>query len=178
MLLNKEVEKRPTTGELLCDGVVGDYVLEMYELQVNCVSEKEMYLKDEEIKRVKEEKNEEIERMKEEKDEEIKRVKEEKNEEIKKIKNEKNELKIKKEEQEVYNANLRKEIINFQQEIAQLCNTDDLVAVSEIEFIEPSDGVIIQGKTIMFTEYWKDRTIFINKIINSGIIRMFTSLYL
>jgi beta-glucosidase-like glycosyl hydrolase len=50
--------------------VVGDYVLEMYESRLNYVSEKEMYLKDEEIKRMKEENKK--------KDEEIKRIKEEK----------------------------------------------------------------------------------------------------
>jgi hypothetical protein len=59
---------------LLCDGVVGDYVLEMYELQLNFVSEKEVCLKNEEIKKMKEEK----ERERIEKDKEIKKLKEEK----------------------------------------------------------------------------------------------------
>jgi hypothetical protein len=71
---------------LLCDEVVGDYILEIYESQLNYTGEEEAYLiksikeenkkKDEEIKRIKDEnkkKDEEI-RMK---DEEIKRIKEE-----------------------------------------------------------------------------------------------------
>jgi hypothetical protein len=62
---------------LLYDEVVGDYVLEIYELQLNYVSEKEVCLKDEEMKR----KDEEIKR----KDKEI----EKKHEEIKKLKEEK-----------------------------------------------------------------------------------------
>jgi hypothetical protein len=44
---------------------------------------------------------------------------------------------------------------------------------SEIEFIKPSEDVKIQRKTITFTKDYKDRTIFINKMINSGIMRMF-----
>jgi hypothetical protein len=36
---------------LLCDGVVGDYVLEVYESHLICVSEKELCLKDEKIKK-------------------------------------------------------------------------------------------------------------------------------
>jgi hypothetical protein len=98
------VDKRLTTEELLCDGVVRDYVLEIYESRLNDVSESEVCLKeenkrkDEEIKRMKEEKDEEIKRIKEEKekekkekdeiikekDEEIKRIKEEKEKELKK----------------------------------------------------------------------------------------------
>jgi hypothetical protein len=67
--------------------VVGDYVLEMYELQLSYVSEKEVCLKDEEIKKIKKERErEKIEKDKEMKikDEEIKKMKEEKDEEIKK----------------------------------------------------------------------------------------------
>jgi hypothetical protein len=44
---------------------------------------------------------------------------------------------------------------------------------SEIEFIKPLDDVKIQRKTITFTKHGCDRTVFINKMINSGIIRMF-----
>jgi hypothetical protein len=44
----------------------------------------------------------------------------------------------------------------------------------EIEFIKPSDdGVKIQQKTITFTKNYTYRTVFINKMINSGIRRMF-----
>jgi hypothetical protein len=44
---------------------------------------------------------------------------------------------------------------------------------SEIEFIKPLDDVKIQRKTITFTKPGCDRTVFINKMINSGIMRMF-----
>jgi hypothetical protein len=44
---------------------------------------------------------------------------------------------------------------------------------SEIKFIKPLDDVKIWRKTITFTKDWKSRTIFINKKINSGIMRMF-----
>jgi hypothetical protein len=44
---------------------------------------------------------------------------------------------------------------------------------SEIEFIKPLDDVKIQQKTITFTKDKEDRTVFINKMINSGIMRMF-----
>jgi hypothetical protein len=44
---------------------------------------------------------------------------------------------------------------------------------SEIEFIRPSDGVKIERETITFTKDGKSHTIFINKMINSGITRMF-----
>jgi hypothetical protein len=44
---------------------------------------------------------------------------------------------------------------------------------SEIEFIKPSNDVKIQRKTITFTKFGCHRTIFINKMINSGIVRMF-----
>jgi hypothetical protein len=43
---------------------------------------------------------------------------------------------------------------------------------SEIEFIKPSDDVKIQRKTITFTKKDTTRTVFINKMINSGIMRM------
>jgi translation initiation factor IF-2 len=72
---------------LLCDEAVGDYIVEIYESQLNCIGEEEAYLKYEEIKRIKEEnkkKDEEIARIKEEKDKKIKRIEEEKIEEIKK----------------------------------------------------------------------------------------------
>jgi hypothetical protein len=42
-----------------------------------------------------------------------------------------------------------------------------------MEFIKPSDDVKIRGKTITFTKDECPRTVFINKMINSGIIRMF-----
>jgi hypothetical protein len=44
----------------------------------------------------------------------------------------------------------------------------------EIEFIKPSDDVKIQRKIITFTKDEEDRTVFINKVINSGIMKMFT----
>jgi hypothetical protein len=46
---------------------------------------------------------------------------------------------------------------------------------SEIEFIKPMDDVKIQRKTIIFTKEKCYRTVFINKMINSGIRRMFIS---
>jgi hypothetical protein len=46
----------------------------------------------------------------------------------------------------------------------------------EIEFIKPSDDIKIQRKTITFTKH-RFRTIFINKIINSRIMRMFILFY-
>jgi hypothetical protein len=45
---------------------------------------------------------------------------------------------------------------------------------SEIEFIKPLDDVNIQRKTITFTKDEEYRTVFINKMINSEIMRMFT----
>jgi hypothetical protein len=48
---------------------------------------------------------------------------------------------------------------------------------SEIEFIKPSDDVKIQRKTITFTKSGYHRTVFINKMIDSGIIRMFIFFY-
>jgi hypothetical protein len=47
----------------------------------------------------------------------------------------------------------------------------------EIEFIKPLDDVKIQRKTITFTKDWVDRTVFIKKMINSGIMRMFIFFY-
>jgi hypothetical protein len=44
---------------------------------------------------------------------------------------------------------------------------------SEIKFIRASVDVKIQRKTITFTKNGYDRTVFINKMINSGIMRMF-----
>jgi hypothetical protein len=44
---------------------------------------------------------------------------------------------------------------------------------SEIEFIKPLDDVKIKRKTITFTKYRYPHTVFINKMINSGIMRMF-----
>jgi hypothetical protein len=46
---------------------------------------------------------------------------------------------------------------------------------SEIKFIKLSDDVKIQRKTITFTKNLEPRIVFINKMINSGIIRMFIS---
>jgi hypothetical protein len=43
----------------------------------------------------------------------------------------------------------------------------------EIEFIKPLDDVKIQRKTITFTKNYTPRTVFINKMIKSGIMRMF-----
>jgi hypothetical protein len=48
---------------------------------------------------------------------------------------------------------------------------------SEIEFIKPLDDVKIQQKTITFTKDGYNRTVFINKMINSGIMRMFIFFY-
>jgi hypothetical protein len=48
---------------------------------------------------------------------------------------------------------------------------------SEIEFIKPLDDVKIQRKTITFTKDRYNRTVFINKIINSGIMSMFIFFY-
>jgi hypothetical protein len=44
---------------------------------------------------------------------------------------------------------------------------------SEIDFIKPLDDVKIQRKIITFTKDRCYRTVFINKMINSGIVRMF-----
>jgi hypothetical protein len=287
MLTNKEVEKRPTTRELLCDGVVGDYVLEMYESHLNYVSEKEVCLKDEEIKKIEKEKDEEIKKKDEiikKKDEEIKRIIEEKDREIKKIKKEKDEenkkkveeidkenkkkdeeikriieekdkeiKKIKKEKDEENkkkdeeikriieekdkeierikedknertkglkvekdekikrkDEENRKEKLSPEQkpfsEVNVLTSTSALTnnlstnfkqtqidekgflffyfffffiicIYSEIEFMKPLDDVKIQRTTITFTKDYEDRTIFINKVINSGIMRMFIFFY-
>jgi hypothetical protein len=43
----------------------------------------------------------------------------------------------------------------------------------EIKFIKPFDDVKIQGRAITFFEDENFRTVFINKMINSGIMRMF-----
>jgi hypothetical protein len=48
---------------------------------------------------------------------------------------------------------------------------------SEIEFFKPSDDVKIQRGTIAFTKDNYNRTVFINKIINSGIMKMFILFY-
>jgi MFS family permease len=48
---------------------------------------------------------------------------------------------------------------------------------SEIKFIKPLDDVKIQRNTITFTKDWRSRTVFINKMINSGIITMFIFFY-
>jgi hypothetical protein len=47
----------------------------------------------------------------------------------------------------------------------------------EIEFIKPSDDVKIKRKTITFTKDRRNRTGFINKMINSGIMKMFIFFY-
>jgi hypothetical protein len=47
------------------------------------------------------------------------------------------------------------------------------IIYSEIEFTKPFDDVKIQRKTITFTKDDKRPTVFINKMINSGIMRMF-----
>jgi uncharacterized membrane protein len=118
------VEKRPTAGELLCDAAVGDYVLRMYESQLDCVSEREVYLKDEEIKKMKEQKNDKVKKVRkknekinkmQEKIRKIRDIEEEKKEKIKKIKK-------RAEKHKLYNSNLRKKIINLQEEIVQLRN--------------------------------------------------------
>jgi hypothetical protein len=48
---------------------------------------------------------------------------------------------------------------------------------SEIEFIKSLDDVKFQRKTITFTNDGYDRTVFINKMIKSGIMRMFIYFY-
>jgi hypothetical protein len=53
-------------------------------------------------------------------------------------------------------------------------NSFSIICISSvIKFVKPSDDVKIQGETITFTKDWKFRTVFINKMINSGIMRMF-----
>jgi hypothetical protein len=42
-----------------------------------------------------------------------------------------------------------------------------------MEFIKPLDDVKIRGKEITFTKDWRNHTVLINKMINSGIMRMF-----
>jgi hypothetical protein len=48
---------------------------------------------------------------------------------------------------------------------------------SEIEFIKPLNDVKIQQRTITFTKDKKNRTVFINKMINSGIMMRFIFFY-
>jgi hypothetical protein len=48
---------------------------------------------------------------------------------------------------------------------------------SEIEFFKPLDNVKIQRRIITFTKDGHSRTVFINKMINSGIIKMFIYFY-
>jgi hypothetical protein len=211
MLTNKEVEKRPTTGELLWDGVIGDYVLEVYELQLNYVSDKEVYLKDEEMKRIIKKKDEEIKK----KDEEIKKIIEEKDKKIEELKEDINErtkrLKVEKDEKiKRKDEENRKEKLSQEQKPFSEVNvfpstsalTDNLstnfkqtqidekgflffyfffffyyFCYLEIKFIKSFFGVKIQQKTIAFTKNDEDRTVFINKMINSGIMRMFIFFY-
>jgi hypothetical protein len=52
-----------------------------------------------------------------------------------------------------------------------------LLFYSEIEFIKPLDDVKIQRKTITFTEDYNPCTVFMNKIINSVIMKMFIFFY-
>jgi hypothetical protein len=49
---------------------------------------------------------------------------------------------------------------------------------SEIKFIKPLDDVKIQRKTIIFTKDGYHRTVFINKMINSVIVRMFIFIFI
>jgi hypothetical protein len=116
----KEVEKRPTTQDLLCDVVVEDYIFEMYESRLNYVSEKEIHLRNEENKKKDEEikrKDEEIKKTKEEKDEEIKR----RDEEIKKVREEKDkEIKRKDEELEKVKEEKDEEIRRKGEEIKKV----------------------------------------------------------
>jgi hypothetical protein len=51
------------------------------------------------------------------------------------------------------------------------------IIYSKIKFIKPSFDVEIQQKTITFTKGYGCYTAFINKIINSGIMRMFIFFY-
>jgi hypothetical protein len=48
---------------------------------------------------------------------------------------------------------------------------------SEIKFIKPLDDVKIKQKTITFTKDYERRTVFINKMINSGTMRMFILIF-
>jgi hypothetical protein len=48
---------------------------------------------------------------------------------------------------------------------------------SGIEFIKPLDDVKIQRKTITFTKDEEYRTVFVDKMIDSGIMKMFTYFY-
>jgi hypothetical protein len=52
-----------------------------------------------------------------------------------------------------------------------------ILIYSEKEFIKPFDDVKIQRKTITFTKNIYNRTVFINKMINSRITRMFIFFY-
>jgi hypothetical protein len=163
--------------------VVGDHVLEIYESQLNYVSEKEACLKDEEIKKIKKEKDEEIKKIKEEKDEEIKKIKEEKEKEKDKeigkrdetIKKKDEEIKKLKEENEKRQKSLPSSSSSSFTQQSSLITVNSSVINSEMEFIKPFDDVKIQERTITFTKDLTNRTVFINKIINSGIMRMFIS---
>jgi hypothetical protein len=48
----------------------------------------------------------------------------------------------------------------------------------EIDFFNPLDDVKIQRKTITFTKHGYTHTVFVNKMINSGIMRMFIFLFI
>jgi hypothetical protein len=111
-------------------------------------------------------KNEEIKKKDEEikkKDEEIKK----KNEEIKKLKEkEKKEGLAQKHKPNLF-------LLFLSSLLSRIM--PNLVVNSKIKFIKPLDDVIIQGRIITFTKYYKNRTVFINKMINSRIVRMFIS---
>jgi hypothetical protein len=49
----------------------------------------------------------------------------------------------------------------------------DIIPDVEMEFIKPSDDVKIEQKIIPFPRDGYSRTVFINKMINSGIMRIF-----
>jgi hypothetical protein len=125
----------------------------------NSISELTRKKKRKERKRIKEKK----EKEKKEKDEEIKRIKEEnkkKDEEMRRTKEEKGKEGPPPQEQKPKSSS------------SSLITVNSVVS-SEIEFIKPLDGVKIQGRTITFTKDLNYRTVFMKKMINSGIMRMF-----
>jgi hypothetical protein len=131
-----------------------------------------------------EERNEEIKRIKEEnkkKDEEIKRKDEtikKKDENIKNLKVEKQNLKSTSSSYSSFPQQTPppQEPVSSPQQDQKGYYFIINCTYSEIEFIKPLDDVKIQQQTITFTTDY-NRTVFINKVINSGIMRMFIFFY-
>jgi hypothetical protein len=57
-------------------------------------------------------------------------------------------------------------------------NKESLQSNSEINFINPFDDVRIEGKIITFTKDLEFRTVFIDRIVDSKIMKMFVSFLL